>query len=817
MWAKPVAWFQLVWVPVVRLGRVLWACRVSVVSAVLGLYLFQVAAPAQNLFADTSWNTSLLGAIAYWGSVFVALFVVWAFPVHFGARWTLDDDEWLVSASLRRKLRAQPHGMEDLVLLQATLREEHALAIKWVPRVLGVLPFVAFAIGILHALATQWASNGLAEGKETLFQLVVLLAADVVIAVLFVVFVIYRQPLIDYLSCKIPGWPRDKDPLETFIWGSLLATFAIFVLAYHFPFVPATFLPRALLIPFLLGSLVLILSWMQRCAHRDGIPYIAIAVVGCLVVTALNVHFNDLRTVSVTTSSSAQRQIDLVTAVERWKNANGCETTSCPPPLVIAIDGGASRAAFAAATFVGEILDRMPSAPGNPNPARRIFAMSGVSGGSVGAVAIRTALADAMNDRGGAPPCRNSYRTWFRAEEVGPGKQPFTWRDCLQALVTGDYLSPVFIGLGFRDNFAPARYIVAGPSMLDDRAALLERAFEQHYEAVVGAGASGSGTTEVGLRRRFGYLPLAYAKTADDTSWLPLLLLNVTSVQTGRRIVVSDLASTFPDRARQPKGLYTQAYDLFELMSSPCKTPDIQGGDCAPGDAPGTFRYDLDAPDIRLSTAAIGSARFPVISPAGTVGVTGEASFGDRLVDGGYFENSGDTTALDIANALLEYGLQPIILSISNDPEREVEDVSVPQRQVVTPFVGPSGNDFPARLLGIFSAPFQALLNTRDGHAAEAKDLVVRTFARCQATTCGASTFYKLGVAALPDLAPDPNADPRDERQCKDIWTNDKVDVAKIALSWWLSGSLQAEIDAQRCTKENRSTLRDLMRRLAPN
>ncbi len=817
MWGKLIAWFQPVWVPAVRIGRVLWACRVSVVSAVLGVFLFQVAGPAQNLFADTSWNANIFGAIGFWSSVFVALFVVWAFPVHYGARWTLDDDAWLVSASLRRKLRQQPHGMEDLVLLEATLREDHGFAIKWVPRVLGVLPFVAFAIGIGHALATQWASNGLAEGKETLTQLYILLAANVATAVAFVVFVIYRQSLIDYMSCKIPGWPKDKDPLETFIWGSLLATFAIFVLAYHFPFIPATILPRALLIPFLLGSLVLILSWMQRCAHRDGIPYITFAVVGCLVVTGLNVHFNDLRTVSVATSSPAKRQIDLVTAVERWKNANECEAKACPPPLIIAIDGGASRAAFTAATFVGEILDRMPSAPGHLSPARRIFAMSGVSGGSVGAVAIRTALVDAMSAPSGAPPCRNSYRTWFHAEEVGPGKRPFTWRDCLQALVTGDYLSPVFIGLGFRDNFAPARFIVAGPSLLDDRAALLERAFEQHYEAVVGASGAASGATEVGLRRRFGYLPLTYEKTTDDKSWVPLLLLNVTSVQTGRRIVVSDLASAYPDRARKPKGLYTQAYDLFEMMSSPCKKPDFQGQDCDPGNAPGTPRFDLDAPDISLSTAAVASARFPVISPAGAVSVTDAPGYGDRLVDGGYFENSGDTTALDIATALLEYGLQPIILSISNDPERKVEDVSVPQRPVVTPFVGPSGNDFQARLFGLLSVPFQALLNTRDGHAAEAKDLVVRTFAECQQTTCRSSKFYKLGIAAVPDLAPDPNADPRDKEQCKDIWTKDEVDVAEIALSWWLSSSLQAELDAQRCTKENRDTLLELMQRLGSN
>jgi hypothetical protein len=813
-----IARIEPVWVAVVRVGRVLWACRVSAVSAFLGLFLFQAVAPAQNLFADTSWNAHILDAIGYWGAVFAALFVVWAFPVHYGARWTLADNAWLVSPTLRKRLRDQPHGTEDLELLETGLREDHAWAIKWVPRALGVLPFAAFAIGIVHALATQWVSNGLGDAEETLVQLFVLLAVDVATAVGFIVFVIYRQPLIDYMSRKMPGWPQDKDPLETFVRLSLVATFAIFLLSYYFPLVSATLFPRALLIPFLLGSLVLILSWMQRRAHHDGIPYITIAVVGCLLVTGLNQHFNDLRTVSRTTSALAKRQIDLGAAVARWKKANDCETGRCPPALVIAIDGGASRAAFAAATFIGEILDRMPPARGHgrSDPARRIFAMSGVSGGSVGAVAIRTALVDAMNDPAGAPPCKNAYRTWFRAERFGQAEQPFTWRDCLQAIVTGDYLSPVFIGLGFRDNFAPSRYIFGGPSLLDDRAALLERAFERHYEAVIGHRGAAAATTEVGMRRRFGYLPLAYEKAADARSWLPVLLLNATSVQTGRRVVVSDLSSTYLNRTASPVGLYTQAYDFFEMTSAPCKTPDLEGGDCDPGNSPGPIRFDLDASDIVLSTAAVASARFPIISPAGAVTVTASPAYGDRLVDGGYFENSGDTTGLDLANALLELGLEPIILSISNEPEREVVAVSVPRRQVVTPVVGPSGNDLQARTLGIFYAPVQALLNTRDGHAAEAKDLVVRTFGECHATTCPASTFYKLGVAAAPDLSPDPDADPRDKQQCEDIWTDEKVDVAKIALSWWLSGSLQAEIDAQRCTKANRATLHDIMLRLGP-
>jgi hypothetical protein len=143
--------------------------------------------------------------------------------------------------------------------------------------------------------------------------------------------------------------------LERLVWISLVATFAIFLLAYLAPFIPATIFPRALLIPFLFGSLVLILSCVQRFSHFWGVPLLAIIIGLSLLLTGLNRHFNDVRTLTPIEENLPRRQIGFSAAVERWKNANDCSAgTTCPPALVIAIDGGASRAAFSAATFIGE-------------------------------------------------------------------------------------------------------------------------------------------------------------------------------------------------------------------------------------------------------------------------------------------------------------------------------------------------------------------------------------------------------------------------------------------------------------------------------
>src|SRR5262249_49325579 len=128
---------------------------------------------------------------------------------------------------------------------------------------------------------------------------------------------------------------------------------------------------------------------------------------------------------------------------------------------------------------------------------------------------------------------------------------------------------------------------------------------------------------------------------SDTNGWRPLLLFNGTSVDTGRRIIVSSLEPTHDGRR-----LFTDAYDFYELA--------CPGKDGAPPSC-----------DLKLSTAVSMSARFPFVSPAGTIAFEGTVA--DRIVDGGYFENSGAQTALELAHALDKgFHLEPFILQITN-------------------------------------------------------------------------------------------------------------------------------------------------------
>lgn len=789
-----------VWRKCVLLARLLAACRFSLISVVAGFFLLFGVVQAQNLFADLAFS-STLAQIGHWLGFLAAVFLLWAWPVHYGARRVLEEPHWLIPVAVRRTL-----SEAERAALQQELRRELDWAIRWTPRVLGLIPFIAVGFGLYFCDAAMDAARDLEEVRRAQSQILWLAVGDGVAALLFIVFVIGRRRLLGWIERRADlrasdGAARVKRRLTLFARASLVFTFALFVVAYAAPHRLSLWFDRALLIPLLFGALVLVLSEMARRGHRKGWPVLIPLVAVAVGLTATNTHLNDVRLLpQKPVEQLAGRQIELKRAVDKWRAANGCadDVGKCPYALVIAAEGGASRAAFMAATLAGEILDRTK---GEGAPGRKIFAISGVSGGAFGAATIRAALADAA-ERGGAPPCVMSAPLWFGAAARAPDPQT-SWRSCLQLLVSGDYLSSGFIGLGFRDNFAPRAIPPETGSMILDRAALLEQSWERHYSYISGrsrAPQNCSAQPGKGLCRALGY--------ADGEGWLPLLLLNGTSVSTGRRIIASDLISTYasPDGANGRIALYSQAYDVFELMSRPCPT---DGGDCpAAHDGAADRPLLRDAPDLRLSTAALLSARFPVISPAGVLRNEADAGFGDRVVDGGYFENSGLSTAIDLARALSGLGVKPALVWVQNDPDVVGADHKTPPRAAATPKFGRIDEGFWTEALGMLAAPVNTLLATRGGHGEEAADLAVHELARINGVE--QMGFFKIVMKEKPQIGPGAN-DPLFDAQCAAL-RNKTPAMSKVSMSWWLSASVQAELDAQFCDAANRGSIADIVK-----
>src|SRR5438105_14821751 len=91
---------------------------------------------------------------------------------------------------------------------------------------------------------------------------------------------------------------------------------------------------------------------------------------------------------------------------------------------------------------------------------------------------------------------------------------------------------------------------------------------------------------------------------------------------------------------------------------------------------------------IPLSTAAHMSARFTYVSPAGRF------PDGTYIVDGGYFENSGATAALEIVTRINEWcafkhitDVDPKIIMISNNPRRPPIAPAKPGSQKIGPML----------------------------------------------------------------------------------------------------------------------------------
>jgi len=225
--------------------------------------------------------------------------------------------------------------------------------------------------------------------------------------------------------------------------------------------------------------------------------------------------------------------------------------------------------------------------------------------------------------------------------------------------VNEDFLSPLLAALVFPDliqRFLPF------PIGAFDRARRLELAFENALDTVL-ADVKKSGA----LTHGSNFLRSRFVDHWNPEGGTPALVFNTTEVGSSRRRVIAPFK-----------------FDGSDLLFLP-----IAGQNTPLG-------------NLSVSTAAILSARFPWITPAGTFREL-ERNETVRLVDGGYFENSGVATAIDLIRALQvaaeQYGLANkislnlIVLTRGDFPRQE--------------FYG----------LNEILSPIQALLSTRQSRA----------------------------------------------------------------------------------------------------
>lgn len=261
-----------------------------------------------------------------------------------------------------------------------------------------------------------------------------------------------------------------------FAWGlidplSMGAAFDVVLLLFVWG---ATFLP--------LGSL------LSYYANRSGVPLLTLLLLAALLFSL----WNDNHAMRPLAGQPAADRPTIDRALQDWAKAN-CADNDCAPLVVVATAGGGIRAAF----WTGAVLGSLHQA--TPMFDQRLFAISGVSGGSVGATFYRAAAIDT--------PARC-------------GAERF--RDCLLEALGKDYLAPLSAALLYPDlaqRFLPRPW-------LPDRAQALEQAWAEGFQAVYG---------HDGLNASFAALAQSQGR-----AW-PALLLNATWANSGGRLVASSL------------------------------------------------------------------------------------------------------------------------------------------------------------------------------------------------------------------------------------------------------------------------------------
>jgi hypothetical protein len=417
----------------------------------------------------------------------------------------------------------------------------------------------------------------------------------------------------------------------------------------------------------------------------------------------------------------------------------------CQRSPLVATAGGGIRAAYWTATILERLesdlrWDRLNHSsadkPLTENLLRNLlFAISGVSGGSVGAAAYAAAV--------------------HEHDASGSDVRPTTY-------LQEDFLAPGIASMIFIDG--PANLLPDFGQI--DRGEALERGFET---------ASRTDKDKDGLasHKFLSFFP-TMSEVAKIKSWRPALLLNATHQETGRRIITSHIKierDNFPD-----------SYDALQVLET----------------------------DVRLSTAAHNSARFTYVSPAGDlISATEPHRNKGYVIDGGYFENYGAETALELARTAIRAinegepkggnKVKLVLLQISSDPSLEKDRTLV---RVVPPDAnhvcnvntfgkpGPDnylvltndeGEHFVLSYANELSAPLIGIMSVREAHGTiAATELAAASCAEKDKTSAVPPATSGDGASRFSHLA-----------MCKKSWHGgDGIDPP---LGWVLSAQTRSK------------------------
>jgi hypothetical protein len=443
---------------------------------------------------------------------------------------------------------------------------------------------------------------------------------------------------------------------------------------------------------------------------------------------AVIMNLHALRTIDEPGAMTPDSRASLAVLFKAW--AAKCAPGSGPvQPILVAVSGGASRAGLWAARVL-DVVDDSVQKSGSQSAS--IFAVSSVSGGSLGAaayVAMRAGQSDHPVTGAGctispldadARKARDVAETEaMRADAIGPALAGMMLGDAPRALAA--YVAvPGFKAYdAWRNwNVAPENQIQTVPRG-NDRAEALEGAFEHNWQVDAIEAMPAGQAVPFGMDRP--YLSLFY-KNGVPRGDVPLWITNGTDVNTGDRLITVPFkvnAESFCRRGGtwngDPKAVCGAAASYFWYAMGPFMAArDV---------------LTLLKADIPISTAVDNTSRFPFLSPSGAL-TPDRPAVPDRkvqpddaqIIDGGYFENEGIMSAMEVARWLRTYGpgligrpVYPIVVQATSDADSGKEERDIARcgnRLPLNPWVANA-----ATRGSQFLVPLAGLTAVRSGHS----------------------------------------------------------------------------------------------------
>ncbi|MEM7106135.1 MAG: patatin-like phospholipase family protein [Bacteroidota bacterium] len=310
------------------------------------------------------------------------------------------------------------------------------------------------------------------------------------------------------------------------------------------------------------------------------------------------------------------------------------KTAENPAPIyIIASEGGGIRSAYWTVTLLEKLQKNYPDF------YAKCYGLSGVSGGSVGLATFNAYYKDHFIEQT-AFDAEQKYISEYRSSydmdaNVGSAvdkqledelEDEFTgyYYSRASSVLGEDYLTPVLTGLLFPDMIQRVLPFCL-PTL--DRARLIENSWDLSYKK------------HTGFKTLKGGMESLWDGRAE---WeLPNLFFNTTRVETGEKVVISNL--------KLDPEFFPRSIDLATEVEQ----------------------------EFLLKSAAFASARFPLITPVARIDKPNGETWGN-IVDGGYFDNTGLHTALEIVDMINEevpdsLPIRPVVIAIRNSRDKTGE------------------------------------------------------------------------------------------------------------------------------------------------